>query len=120
MSDLAAILVGLGIGFLIGLPALVVYRHDIARSFRRLLKSPEAESAEQEQPEAVPQADGLAGDFDEDTEGLSPAIATFGIGAGALTAFYGALSGGVVFLASGIFVALSVGVAFIVSMAIKS
>jgi hypothetical protein len=120
MSDLAAILVGLGIGFLIGLPALVVYRHDIARNFRRLLKSPEVESAEQEQPEAAPQADGLTGDFGEGSEGLSPAIAMFGIGAGALTALYGALSGGVIFLASGIFVALSVCVAFIASRTIKS
>jgi len=113
MSGLAAIIIGLGIGFLIGLPALVAYRHDIASRFRRFWK-PTDESVEQEHERepSSKQSDG-------DGEGLSPAIAAFAIGAGAITALYGAFSGGVAFLASGAFLILGVMVAIIATRAVK-
>lgn len=115
MSELAAILVGLGMGFLIGLSALVVYRHDIARNFRRLPKAPGV--GETGKTDSEPQRP--RDEYGHGGTHLSPAIAMFGITAGAVTALYGAFSGGVVFLASGIFVMLSTLIAWLATWAVK-
>jgi hypothetical protein len=115
MSDSVALVIGLGIGFLIGLPAVVAYRHDLSRNFRRLLSSPDAEQGQRR----APRADLPLGGSEESAKGLSPVITTFGMGAGILTAVYGAFSGGTVFISSGIFVALCACLAFFGSRAVK-
>jgi hypothetical protein len=111
VSELAAILVGLGMGFLIALPALVAYRHDIARKFGRLAME-SAGKTDSEPQQSSEEYDGGGGH-------LSPAIVIFGITAGAVTALYGAFLGGIVFLASGLFVMLSSVIAWLATWAVK-
>jgi len=115
MSDLAAILVGLGTGLLIGLPALVVYRHDIARNFRRLPMALGVGTAGKTDSESQRSRE----EHGDGGDRLAPAIAIFGIAAGAVTALYGTFSGEIVFLASGLFVMLSILIAWLATWAVN-
>jgi hypothetical protein len=105
-------------GVLIGLPAIVVYRRDIANSIRSLGKSPKGTQNEQEQQGGAQRVGGTESRVgDGETKGLSPAIAIFAICAAAITALYGVLSATSIFLVSGIFGILCVVLAFFGSRA---
>lgn len=110
MSELGAVIIGFGIGCGIGLPALITYRHDIASSFRRLFSSEPGERGEPGHEDST---------GEQSSGGMAPAAAACGIGAGVLTALYGAFVGEIVFLASGTVLVLCTVVALVAAKVVK-
>jgi hypothetical protein len=93
MSDLGIFATGVGVGLLIVVPVFVAYRHEMALNLRRLLGA------------SVDAGDGRSHGPSEGAVGrstLSGGVASFGVGAGVLTAVIGVVLGNAIAIVSGV------------------